>query len=487
MTRLKISTQHFKPTMVLLTILIFGTAVLAQHPEVTLEYETKISDHGLYFDGVNVMNQDKLALPNRTDGKYDFAFGSRITPHGDCIAQYGDYVFVTWYRGGKTDRHVMLTRINLVTRAKATIEFPHRHTGFQNRWHIGESHNTIAVGICPKDETIHLLYDMHAYSPSRPADGSLSNDYFRYSVSVKNAATLPDDAFTLDKFYPKRNYLKQGENYEGLTYPDFFVNTDDDLLVKMRVGGHNNGKYQMAKYDGTAWSGWIDYNVLSAGSHPDMDYNWGLYGSIQYLHGKFQIGYAIRKNNGTDRFVHNNGFFYSYSTAPDGSKDWFNYKGQPVNSPMVNPYEVFVYEPGDEVSVKSPNTVRVSSPSWTVTERGDIHFITGVSGGGQSLNVHTYKKATDNVFTTSKSLPAGGSFKSIGNDIYLIGLKNGRPYIEKAEGGTNDWATVYQATSGKTFRHGNVLVQEGKVYFYLMEDGSGNAQPLHLQVYDLNL
>jgi len=58
----------------------------------------------------------------------------------------------------------MLTRYNTVTGTMATIEFPHTHTGFQNKWWLGESHNTIAVGISPLNGTIHLLYDMHAYS-----------------------------------------------------------------------------------------------------------------------------------------------------------------------------------------------------------------------------------------------------------------------------------------------------------------------------------
>ena len=475
-----------------LVLLLIGMICLASNflwaRQVILEYETKISDYGLYFDGDHVPPSQRQTHPNRTDGRYDYAFGRRITPHGDCIAKYGDYVFVTWYRGGKSNRHVMLTRINMVTKSKVTIEFPHRHTGFQNRWHIGESHNTIAVGVSPKDGTVHLLYDMHAYSPNRPADGSLSNDYFRYSVSQKNAASLPDDEFTIDAFFPKRMYLKEGENYQGLTYPDFFVNDNDDLFVKMRVGGHNNGKFHMAKYDGRGWSSWIDYNVLGAGNRPEVDYNWGLYGSYQYLHGKFRIAYSIRRNR-TDIYQHNNGVFYSYSNDPDGRDQWFNYKGEAVSSPIIDPYEAFVSEPGDEVRSGGNNSVNMtSSPRWTVTERGDMHFITNnVRGVGERKDVHTYKKASDDNLIIETNVPGGDELRSIGNEIYLIGLESGRPFIRKAEGGTNDWTVLYQATSGKTFRHGNVLVADGKIYYYLMESRSGTAQPLYLQVYDLNL
>ncbi len=476
--------------MLALLMLVSGTYVLAQNKPVVMEFEKKISDFGLFFDGVNVPQANRLTHPNRTDGKYDFAFGSRITPHGDCVAHYGDYVFLTWYKGGKSNRQVMLTRINVLTKSEVTIEFPHTHTGFQNRWWVGESHNTIAVGVCPIDKTVHMLYDMHAYSPSRPADGSLANDFFRYSVSEKNVATLPDEDFTLDKFLPKRLYLKQGFNYQELTYPVFFVNTNNELLVKMRVGGNNNGKFQMAKYDGDSWSNWVDYNVLNAKGKSNVNYNWGLYGDFQYLHGKFRIGYVIRKNDNNDRYLYNNGFFYSYSNALDGSNDWYNYKDQQVSSPLINPYEVFISEPGDNVTGNVANSVVISSqPVWTVTERGDIHFmISGIRGANnQNVNVHTYKKAGDAGFTTTTSFPGGTEVLGVGNDIYLIGLSNGRPFIRKAEGGTNNWTLLYQATTGKSFRHGNVLAKNGKVYYFLMENKSGSAQPIYLQVYDLGI
>ena len=57
---------------------------------------------------------------------------------------------------------------NVFSCTYAAIEFEHSHTEFQNRPHIGESHNTIAVGVSPIDGTFHLLYDMHSYSAKRP-------------------------------------------------------------------------------------------------------------------------------------------------------------------------------------------------------------------------------------------------------------------------------------------------------------------------------
>ena len=60
--------------------------------------------------------------------------------------------------------------------------------------------------------------------------------------------------------------------------------------------------------------------------------------------------------------------------------------------------------------------------------------------------------------------------------------------VEKAPGGTNDFTTVYEATSGPRFTHGQVYISNGKLYYYLMENVStGSARPIQLQVIDLDL
>ena len=63
------------------------------------------------------------------------------------------------------DRHVMLSRNPIGSGDWEHIKFPHQHVMFKKDTTKGDSHNNIAVGVCPKDGTIHLLFDMHAYSP----------------------------------------------------------------------------------------------------------------------------------------------------------------------------------------------------------------------------------------------------------------------------------------------------------------------------------
>ncbi|TBN02951.1 T9SS type A sorting domain-containing protein [Hyunsoonleella flava] len=483
-------------TMLGIFLFAFSIKINAQ---VVLEKEVKITDLGLHFNGSS-KSTDRDAPDNGNPDSYDFVFGRNISAHGDAIKTYNHYVFMTWYRGGKTDRHVMLTRYNTITGTMATIEFPHRHTGFQNRWWLGESHNTIAVGVSPLDGTIHLLYDMHAYSPTKPSDGSLANDYFRYSYSVKDAASLPDADFTLDKFVPngtggykhlRMPGIAPQSEFRALTYPRFFQNDDGETFMLMREGGNNNGMFKFIKYDANTgeWGNFIDFNRLNAKSQPGIDYNWGLYGDMKYVNGKFRIGFQRRSSNNNDKYLYQNGVYYAYSDDQTAATGWKNYKGESFSLPLWDADFIKVMEPGDYVETTNPNRVRiVGGFDWTVTSNGDVHIKSEVRDLDNNVtkNLHTYKPAGATEFiTTEQSI--SGSFYTSGANVYTVGLNNGRVVVYKAEGGTDNFEKVYEATSGRQFDHGVVHIENGKAYYYLMEDSSGSAQPLYLQVIDLDI
>ncbi|CAM4384492.1 BNR-4 repeat-containing protein [Vibrio agarivorans] len=473
---------------------------------VVLESEVQITQGALHFDGKKVA---RFAEDNGTE-TYDYFFGPHISAHGDSIKKYKDYIFLTWYKGGKQNREVMLSRYNTKTGTIKTIEFPHRHTGFLGQRHIGESHNYISVAISPIDGTIHMLYDMHAYGTDRPADGSFSNDYFRYSYTVPGAADVSDDEFTLDKFIKDTSPVAEGpddykhlsltgeidyDNYSGLTYPTFFTNADGTLLVYMRKGGNNNGGYVFSHYnaDESKWTEWNQFNVLDAKSHGN-DYNWGLYGSMKYVNDKLRVGFQQRAKR-DDKYVYQNGVFYAYSDHPSGEGNWKNHKGESMSFPLINTDEIKVFEPGDYISHTEQDSVHiVQNFDWTVTEKGDIHIISRVKSRDnkrpdfEMVHLHSYKPAGAQDFIISDDFAGATNIHTAGDDIYIIGLnKQGRPYVEKAKGGTNDFERVYEADSGKQFSHGKVHIKDGKLYYYLMERSEGTSRPLHLQVIDLDI
>ncbi|MCV9386637.1 BNR-4 repeat-containing protein [Reichenbachiella ulvae] len=469
-----------KGHLVACAIIFFAVSLRAQ--EVTKLIELKVADNGLYFDGAKRGNND---LDINEPG-FEYFFGRRITPHGDCIKVFGDYVFMTWWSGGEEEKHVMLSRYNMKTEVLETIEFPHTHVGFRHQYeHIGDSHNTIAVGICPLDSTVHLLYDMHSYNELEYPDS-----FFNYNVSKVGAAAAADGSFSLDLFYTKNTYLNAQYNYSDITYPNFFLNDRDELFVWFREGGNNNGSYKFAKYDGSSWGPFTDFNVLNAKSFGN-EYNWGLYGDMKYINGKLRVGFAKRMNYNNDEYVYNNGMHYAYSNDQDGKVEWYNYKEQSLTLPLSSPEKLFFFEPGSLVANGGANSITMSSGTdWTVTDRESVHFIMNnvrSSASSERVNVHAYKRAGENSFTTTTDFPGGNLYSVPGNMVFLMGLNSKRPYIYFTKGGTNNWQLLFEETKGVEFRHMNVLIEGNRLYLYLMEDASGDAQPIHLQIYDLGL
>ena len=468
-----------RASIALLLITVFLSLSYAQEKQLTVSItdDSKVSDFGLFFDGTQGVN---------------YQFSPRISPHGDCIDVVNGYVFVTWYKGGIDKRNLMLSRKNLnIANSKwVTIEFPHQHVGYQGtNPTIGDSHNTAAIGISTIDNTIHLIYDMHAYSQA-----SLPNDFFNYSVSIPNAAFVPDVEFNLSLFNPKRNYLKIGQSYERITYPMLHRANDGSLLVRYRIGGSGNGDIFMAHYDGNAWTNnWL----FQDGTLPLPNRN-SLYGGERFLNGKFYSGFSIRYSTNNDistsnGYSINSGLYYAYTNdiPKNQSSQWFNASNNPITIPIQNNFDpnldpVKIAEPGDDYGTATyPRTM--SDPSWTVTENGTIHFITRVD----NINVHYYKLAAATTFSKASGglIPnpeVRGEIYSYKNHVFMVEIIAGKVNVKTTKEGTNDWKIVYTGTEPTNFMHFDAFVENDKLYVYLMENSSGDGRPLHLKVFTLS-
>lgn len=491
---------HFKCFKIdLVALILFLSVILVPKnisAQVTLENEIKITDLAMYFNGVK--NQSSSNSSETT--AYDYAYGRTLTPHGDCIKTYKQYVFLSWYRGGKNDRHVMLTRYNTETGTMKTIEFPHQHTGFNGNWWIGETHNTIALGISPINGTVHMVYDMHAYTNG----GLFVNDYFRYSYSVNNAAELPDADFTLDKFvkdpldgdykHCTMDGVRNASKYDRFSYPQFFLNNQGELFLTARDGTSHDGAQAFIKYEANQnkWGNFKYFNALGAQAKGET-HNWSIYGSIKYVNGKIRAGFQRRLNNGSDKFQYQNGVYYAYSDDPTGASQWKNHKGQNMTLPLVKAEEVLVYEPGDYVATTQRNMVSiVGGFDWTVTDNGDVHIISSVRDNENKVtkNIHSYKPNGASDFIISTDFSGAETLYTSGNNVFIIGLNSsGRPFVQKANGGTNAFTTIYEQTSGKQFLKGEVYISNGKLYYYLLEKttSTGDTRPTYLQIIDLKI
>ena len=479
---------YVKSNLALLFLICSLSFSINTYASVELDTELLITDNALFFNGNKVKGSH---TDNNPEG-YDYIFGNALSPHGDCIKVYKHFVFMTWYRGGKNNRHVMLSRFNTKTGVVRTIQFPHQHTGFKGKWWLGETHNTIAVGISPINDTIHLLYDMHRNGRVE----AFSEDYLRYSYSLQGAATVSDDKFTLEQFVNSSAGHYKHLAFDGisdidktklLTYPAFFTGEDGNLFMKIRYGFSANGKMLFARYDGKKWHGYYDFNTVLASEH-GSEHNWGLYGDFKFTGGKFRIAFQRRSKNTSDKYLYQNGIYYAYSDDPHGVSDWKNAYAEPIEIPLAISEHIQIEEPGDWAKTQKKNQVSiVHGFDFTVTNNGDEHFISKVEDleFNEEINLHTFRKLGQKSFTTVQ-VPFGGQLFSNGDDVYLTGLKNGHVAIAKAEDNAEAFTTIYEHKQGPAFDKAVVFFKDNMAYYFLKDaEGTGDARRLYLQVFSL--
>lgn len=455
-----------KTVLALLFTALLCTCVRAQTP-ITIEpiESSAVADNGLYFTG------------SQGEG---YQFGRRITPHGDCIDVVGGFQFVTWYKGGMDQRNLMLSRRRDEPGAEwVHLEFPHKHIGYRQDSTIGDSHNVAVIGVSTQDSTIHLIYDIHAYSAATYGD-----NHFNYSVSLPGTAFVEDEDFDLSLFREKRTFLREGTNYERTTYPSIRRADDGSLSARFRIGGSGNGDIVYALYQNGEWS---TTQLLSDGSIP-LPYRHNAYGTGgRFLNGKFHACFQIRYATNSvlrDSFNLNRGLYWAYAVAPYGPNDWRTTNGEPLSIPFGHPDALEIGTP----SVTYGTADRPRSwiyPKFTETENGAMHAIVRVD----NTNVHYWKNESETEFSSASGgliLTPNGVMVSYNGYVVVVDRQGDRAIIRAAPEGTNDWTTILQETTGPEFRHFNGVLRGDKLYLYLMEEGSGDAQPLRLNVYQLS-
>ncbi|MCF7954363.1 MAG: BNR repeat-containing protein [Phycisphaerae bacterium] len=395
-------------------------------------------------------------------------FGRNLSAHGDCIKVHKGYIYVTWYQGGMDNRTVCLSRKKIGGKEWKHIKFPHRHVLFRKDKDLpenkrrGDTHNTIAIGICPRDDTIHLLYDMHAATPK-----DFPKDYFNYSYSKKGAAVAEDEKWGIDLFYPKQNYLskeavkKNRKTYHRVTYPIFLTTDDGDLLAKWRVGGTLDAIINFSKYDGKSWSApWL-WNYQKGKDKV------GIYGSYRIFNGRLYTRWMnkLKKYNsksGETGIVYE-GPFMAYCMQPgEIGAPWYGMDGKKYSLPIKD------LEP-----FRATGSFKQRGKGFVITPGGAFH--TCLAEGEE-------KNSKGN-----KSSPAGDMF-ILGDRVYSIGLENWRPVVKSTRQGTDEWKVECRVGGKRRYRSG-VTFQYGNSLFYYLVDFNGvaaDAKNLRVLRFDIN-
>ena len=226
----------------------------------------------------------------------------------DAVVTHAGFQYVAYY-GGK--RRVCLARRKLPAGNWKIIRF--QDYDFKSN----DAHNTISLGICPNDGTIHLSFDHHG--------GDL-----HYRVSKKAATTNPERIeWNATLFGPVMSHMEAGKPIH-ITYPRFWQTPKGDLQFCYRRGGSGNGDRMLVDYDAETGK-WL--NTRQIDSHQ------GLF-SDETGTSKSRCSYPNGYDYGPDGKLHatwvwressqgaNHDLIYAYSE--DIGKTWRNNQSRPL-------------------------------------------------------------------------------------------------------------------------------------------------------------
>jgi hypothetical protein len=265
----------------------------------------------------------------------------------DALITHKGYQYLAYY---DARRNVCLTRRKLPAGPWETIRFT------DYLFESNDAHNTISMGICPNDGTIHLAFDHHGHP-------------LHYRVSPKGVATTPETlSWDTSLFSPVTDELEEGKPIR-ITYPRFFQAPDGELQFCYRRGGSGNGDRMLVDYD--SGSGiWTNTRQIDSGkgefeddlgkSSTRCSYpNGYTYGPNGRLHTTW-----VWRETGSDP---NHDLVYVYSE--DKGRTWLNSEGHEINGPPG------IESPGIRV-VDIPRSLGLmNTHGQAVDSKGRIHAV----------------------------------------------------------------------------------------------------------------
>jgi BNR repeat-containing family member len=288
---------------------------------------------------------------------------TRLSSSGLTVVSYGGYLngesfqqdgIVTYKRQQyaafwNANRHVVLARRTLPSDSWETLEF----TDYQNS--ADDAHNTISLGVCPGDGTLHLSFDHHG------------ND-LRYRKSDEGFLDAPDaSAWATSSFSSVGSALVGGASVAQVTYPRFVTQPGGaKLLFGARIGSSGSGDEQLWEYDAAthAWTAlgrYIDGVTDNINAYPH-----GL--SYTRAGTRLHITWCWRETPDANT---NHDLMYAYSD--DNGRTWKNNEGESVGSSGATPMRSST--PGIVVWEIEQNRGLINQEHMAVDSQGRVHVL----------------------------------------------------------------------------------------------------------------
>jgi hypothetical protein len=351
------------------------------------------------------------------------------------ILTYKGYQYTAFWN---TNRSVVMARRALPAGGWEKFEF----TDYHNT--ENDAHNTISLGVCPNDGTLHIAFDHHG------------NDlHYRKSINgfLDNPTTSKWDASSFGNV----TGALAGSTVTLVTYPKFVTTPQGNLLLEYRYGTSGSGDQHLYEYNGTS------HTWQNIGKYID-----GITNSINaYPH-----GLAYDKNNRlhmtwcwreTPDATTNHDLLYIYSD--DNGRTWKNNAGNIVAK--TGSSYITKNSEGIKVFTINQNRGLINQEDMSIDNEGRIHVLLSHMPDSQADNsnfttartkstfFHYWRDTNGNWNRTDMGFPVITNFRgklaiSASNNLYAI-LPDLRIAAASASSKWTDWKLFDTQSSGKFF------------------------------------
>jgi hypothetical protein len=410
--------------------------------QVTFLESSEITDKALYFW--------------KADDPKPFHYGNSINPHGNCMKVSNGFVFYTWYRGGWSDRTLMVSRKKIGEGNWVHVELPAKMSLVGGK---GDTHLTTNIGICSIDGTVHLMFDHH-------------NEDLNYIKSKKNIAYGPDEDFILENFLPQQDYLIPGKKVTGVTYPDLFNNDLGEMYFERRLGSAVGGDIIMTYYNGDTWSQETTI-IKGRGADVSQGERHFAYGSAYFLNGKFYYSYSPRwaespteANEGVN--------LMELGTRMNDKATTF--EGKSYDLPITNHTPFQIADPRSETSTWG----WAGGPQLAISPKNDIYMYVTPRG---ATPFNYLKKAGETEFKEDRNKGSLGIF--YGKRMYKFRVSGGDFIVTSALAGTYDWREDFRKSIGLSVKKSITIMNDGVIAFVFSEIKNSPEVPVHCFVFKI--
>ena len=387
----------------------------------------------------------------------------------DGIVSYSGYQYAAFWN---SSRHVVMARRALPSGAWSTFEFTDYSLS------ADDAHNTVSIGICPGDGTLHLSFDHHS-----------NNLHYRKSVAgiVTNPATA---TWAASSFSATTSNLVGSTTVALVTYPRLVTEPDGNkMLFEARIGTSGSGDEYLWEYDG-ATHAWTSLGMYVYGTGDSINaYPHGL----SYTRGgaRLHMSWCWRE---TPDASTNHDLLYIYSD--DHGRTWKNNAGATVAS--TGSSYVTKNSSGIRVWTINQNRGLINQEHMVVDSTGRVHVLLShmpdaqaddanfTSARTKSQFIDYWRNASGTWVRSAMGLPVVASFRgklaiSSSNDVYAI-LPDLRIAAASAASSFATWTVLDSADSGRFFSDPLIdtarLLTEDKLTVFYPQKNSSNITVL---------